>query len=74
MEYLLDINNLDKNSLSNLKLHSPIPIQGGSYLAKITLNDNPVLFQMPKCSTKKGIVSTSVIVRKLIVSMAQLQL
>ena len=58
MEYLLDINNLDKNSLSNLKLHSPIPIQGGSYLAKITLNDNPVLFQMPKCSTKKGIVSS----------------
>ena len=58
MEYLLDINNLDENSLSNLKLHSPIPIQGGSYLAKITLNDNPVLFQMPKCSTKKGIVSS----------------
>ena len=58
MEYLLDINNQDEDSLSKLKLHSPIPIQGGSYLAKITLNDNPVLFQMPKCSTKKGIVSS----------------
>ena len=58
MEYLLDINQLDEHTLSNLKLHSPIPIQGGSYLAKITLNDNPILFQLPKCSTKKGIVSS----------------
>jgi len=58
MEYLLDINQLDERSLSNLKLHSPIPIQGGSYLAKITLNDNPILFQLPKCSTKKGIISS----------------
>ena len=58
MEYLLDINQLDERTLSNLKLHSPIPIQGGSYLAKITLNDNPILFQLPKCSTKKGIISS----------------
>lgn len=58
MEYLLDINQLDELTLSNLKLHSPIPIQGGSYLAKITLNDNPILFQLPKCSTKKGIISS----------------
>ena len=58
MEYLLDINSADENMLSKLKLHSPIPIQGGSYLAKLTLNDNPILFQMPKCSTKKGIVSS----------------
>ena len=59
MEYLLDINDQDEESLSKLKLHSPIPIQGGSYLAKITLNDNPVLFQMPKCSTKKMILMIS---------------
>ena len=58
MEYLLDINNIDESMLSNLKIHSPIPIQGGSYLAKLTLNDNPILFQMPKCSTKKGIISS----------------
>ena len=58
MEYLLDINQLDERSLSNLKLHSPIPIHGGSYLAKISLNDNPILFQLPKCSTKKGIISS----------------
>src|SRR5210317_518624 len=58
MEYLIDINNTDEDYLSNLKLHSPMPIQGGSYLAKLTLNDNPILFQMPKCSTKKGIVSS----------------
>jgi hypothetical protein len=58
MEYLLDINNIDESMLSKLKIHSPIPIQGGSYLAKLTLNDNPILFQMPKCSTKKGIISS----------------
>ena len=58
MEYLIDINNTDEDYLSNLKLHSPMPIQGGSYLAKLTLNGNPILFQMPKCSTKKGIVSS----------------
>ena len=58
MEYLIDINNTDENYLYDLKLHSPMPIQGGSYLAKLTLNDNPILFQMPKCSTKKGIVSS----------------
>ena len=57
MEYLLDINNIDESMLSKLKIHSPIPIQGGSYLAKLTLNDNPILFQMPKCSTKKGIIN-----------------
>lgn len=58
MEYLLDINNIDDNTLHNIKLHSPTPIQGGSYLAKITLNDKPILFQMPKCSTKRGVVSS----------------
>ena len=58
MEYLIDINNTDEDYMSNLKLHSPMPIQGGSYLAKLTLNCNPILFQMPKCSTKKGIVSS----------------
>jgi hypothetical protein len=58
MEYLIDINNIDDNFLSTLKLHSPMPIQGGSYLAKLTMNDKPLLFQMPKCSTKKGIVSS----------------
>ena len=58
MEYLIDINNTDEDYMSNLKLHSPMPIQGGSYLAKLTLNNNPILFQMPRCSTKKGIVSS----------------
>jgi len=58
MEYLLDINTIDENSLHDIKLHSPIPIQGGSYLAKITLHDNPILFQMPKCSTKRGMVTS----------------
>ena len=58
MEYLLDINNLDESTLHNIKLHSPVPIQGGSYLAKMTLNNNPLLFQMPTCSTKRGVVTS----------------
>jgi hypothetical protein len=58
MEYLLDINNIDDNTFHNIKLHSPTPIQGGSYLAKMTLNDKPILFQMPKCSTKRGVASS----------------
>ena len=58
MEYLLDINDLHDSTLHNIKLHSPTPIQGGSYLAKITLNGNPILFQMPTCTTKRGVVSS----------------
>jgi hypothetical protein len=58
MEYLLDINNIDENTLNNITLHSPTPIQGGSYLAKTTLNGNPILFQMPQCTTKRGIATS----------------
>ena len=58
MEYLLDINNIDDQTLHNLKLHSPTPVQGGSYLAKMTLNGNRILFQLPKCSTKKGVITS----------------
>lgn len=58
MEYLLDINNIDEQTLHKLKLHSPTPVQGGSYLAKMTLNGNRILFQMPKCSTKKGVITS----------------
>ena len=49
----------DKNyPFDDIRLHTPQPIQGGSYLAKISLNDNPVIFQTPKCTTKRGIHKT----------------
>ena len=44
--------------MNNITLHSPTPIQGGSYLAKTTLNGNPILFQMPQCTTKRGIATS----------------
>jgi len=58
MEYLLDINKIDYTTLDNIKLHSPVPIQGGSYLAKATLHGNPILFQMPQCSTRRGVINS----------------
>tara|TARA_B100000424_G_scaffold269815_1_gene267614 strand:+ start:3560 stop:4813 length:1254 start_codon:yes stop_codon:yes gene_type:complete len=49
----------DKNyPFDDIRLHTPQPIQGGSYLAKISLNDNPIIFQTPKCTTKRGIHKT----------------
>ena len=56
MDYLLKT---DENyPFNQLKLHSPQPIQGGTYLAKISRSGNPVLFQTPKCNTKRGIHKT----------------
>jgi len=40
-------------------LANPQPIQGGSYVTKITMdNDKPLYVQFPKCCTKQSIVST----------------
>lgn len=56
MDYLLKT---DENyPFNQLKLHSPQPIQGGTYLAKISRSGHPVLFQTPKCNTKRGIHKT----------------
>ena len=56
MDYLLKT---DENyPFNQLKLHAPQPIQGGTYLAKISRSGNPVLFQTPKCNTKRGIHKT----------------
>ena len=56
MDYLLKT---DENyPFNQLKLHSPQPIQGGTYLAKISRSGQPVLFQTPKCNTKRGIHKT----------------
>jgi hypothetical protein len=44
----------DKVTLAN-----PQPIQGGSYITKITMdNDKPLYVQFPKCCTKQSIVTT----------------
>ena len=37
----------------DLSLQTPQSLQGGSYLAKLCLNDEPVIFQTPKCKRKK---------------------
>lgn len=56
MDYLLKTD--EDYPFNQLKLHSPQPIQGGTYLAKISRSGNPVLFQTPKCNTKRGIHKT----------------
>ena len=43
---------------SNIKIGTPKPLQGGTYLAKIFNIDEPVIFQTPKSNTKKGIHKT----------------
>ena len=44
----------DKVTLAN-----PQPIQGGSYVTRITMdNDKPLYVQFPKCCTKQAIVTT----------------
>jgi hypothetical protein len=44
----------DKVTLAN-----PQPIQGGSYITKITMdNDKPLYVQFPKCCTKQAVVTT----------------
>jgi hypothetical protein len=44
----------DKITLAN-----PQPIQGGSYVTRITMdNDKPMYIQFPKCCTKQSIVTT----------------
>ena len=43
----------------NLKLSNPQAMQGGgSYFTKISINDEPIALQFPKCKTKAGIIST----------------
>ena len=45
---------------SLLSLESPQSIQGGTHFTKININgDKPLYIQMPKCTTKQGIVKTN---------------
>jgi hypothetical protein len=43
---------------SKIKLGNPSGIQGGAYFSKITLNDEPLYIQTPKCGTKSGITTS----------------
>jgi hypothetical protein len=43
---------------SKVKLGNPSGIQGGAYFSKITLNDDQLLIQTPKSTTKNGITMT----------------
>ena len=45
--------NFEKISLAN-----PQPVQGGSFFTKLTLNNNPLYIQLPKCNTKQGVITT----------------
>ena len=43
----------------NLRLHSPQPTQGGAYIANLALvNEGGLHVQLPKCSTRRGILTT----------------
>ena len=43
---------------SKVKLGNPSGIQGGAYFSKITVNDEQLLIQTPKSTTKSGITMT----------------
>ena len=43
---------------SKVKLGNPSGIQGGAYFSKITMNDDQLLIQTPKSTTKNGITTT----------------
>ena len=53
---LLETN--EEYPFEDISLQTPQPLQGGTYLSKIECNENPIVFQTPKCKTKKGITQT----------------
>ena len=56
MENIVDIN----ETFDELVLHTPKAIQGGNaFVANISLRDSPLLFQTPKCKSKKGVHTTN---------------
>ena len=52
--------NVDEDfPFDDLSLKDPRSMQGGGYFSKLKVNeDEPLLFQTPKCSTKKGVLKT----------------
>ena len=56
-DIILDSENMDTDVFSNIQIQTPIPLNNsGNYLAKLTINDNPIIFQTSKSKTKKGII------------------
>ncbi|MDA9216230.1 hypothetical protein N9O88_00205 [bacterium] len=50
---------LNNFTFDNIKLSTPQAIQGGgAYFTNLTLDDNPIYLQFPKCKSKSGIIST----------------
>ena len=50
-----DLNDTD---FSKMQFKSLKPLQGGTYFATLHCNNNPIIIQTPKCSTKNGIHKT----------------
>ncbi len=42
----------------DIKIKTPKALQGGTYSAKLELNNEPIVIQTPKCKTKNGIHTT----------------
>ena len=42
-----------------IKIKNLKPLQGGTFLASLELNEEPIVIQTPKCKTKHGIHKTS---------------
>jgi hypothetical protein len=56
MENIVDVN----ETFDELILHTPKAIQGGNaFVANVSLRDSPLLFQTPKCKSKKGVHTTN---------------
>ena len=43
----------------DIKIKTPKALQGGTYCAKLELDDEPIIIQTPKCKTKNGIHKTA---------------
>ena len=55
----MEVYRVDKNfDFEKLSLANPQPVQGGSYYTKINIDSNPLYIQLPKCSTKQGVITT----------------
>ena len=57
----MDIYKPSKDFDFNLfSLENPQPVQGGSYFTRVVSNnDKPLFIQLPKCTTKQGVVKTN---------------
>ena len=50
----------DKFDFSKLNLENPVPLQGGNFFTKLNFTEKqlPLLVQLPKCSSKHGLVKS----------------